>query len=55
MLIHAWDTAPYGRMLLGRHGVRLTVLQVDAKVKDDPNPAQENAADAAASPTFSGR
>jgi transcriptional regulator len=32
-------TAPYGRMLAGIRGIRLTVLQVDAKFKyDDSNP-----------------
>lgn len=35
----AVDTAPYGRMLPGIRGVRLTVLRVDAKFKyDDHNP-----------------
>lgn len=35
----AADTAPYGRMLPGIRGVRLTVLRVDAKFKyDDHNP-----------------
>jgi transcriptional regulator len=37
----AVDAAPYGRMLPGIRGVRLTVLQVDAKFKyDDPNPVE---------------
>jgi transcriptional regulator len=37
----AVDTAPYGRMLPGIRGVRLTVLQVDAKFKyDDANPVE---------------
>jgi transcriptional regulator len=37
----AVDTAPYGRMLSGIRGVRLTVLQVDAKFKyDDANPVE---------------
>jgi len=40
MLIHAWDAAPYGRILLDMHGARLSVLQVDAKVKDDHNPVE---------------
>ena len=35
----AVDAAPYGRMLSGIRGVRLTVLRVDAKFKyDDHNP-----------------
>lgn len=38
MLIHAWDAAPDGRMQLGMDGARLTVLQVNAKVKDDHDP-----------------
>ena len=34
-------TAPYGRMLPGIRGVRLTVLRVDAKFKyDDANPVE---------------
>jgi transcriptional regulator len=34
-------TAPYGRMLAGIRGVRLTVLRVDAKFKyDDHNPVE---------------
>lgn len=37
----AVDTAPYGRMLAGIRGVRLTVLRVDAKFKyDDANPVE---------------
>ena len=37
----AVDTAPYGRMLPGIRGVRLTVLRVDAKFKyDDANPVE---------------
>ena len=37
----AAGTAPYGRMLPGIRGVRLTVPQVDAKFKyDDANPVQ---------------
>jgi transcriptional regulator len=37
----AVDTAPYGRLLPGIRGIRLTVLRVDAKFKyDDHNPAQ---------------
>ena len=43
MLIHPWDAAvgaaPYGRMLAGIRGVRLSVLRVDAKFTyDDANP-----------------
>jgi transcriptional regulator len=35
------DAAPYGRMLPGIRGIRLTVLRVDAKFKyDDHNPVQ---------------
>jgi transcriptional regulator len=35
------DTAPYGRMLPGIRGVRLTVLRVEAKFKyDDHNPVE---------------
>jgi transcriptional regulator len=35
------DAAPYGRMLPGIRGVRLTVLRVEAKFKyDDHNPAE---------------
>jgi transcriptional regulator len=35
----AVDEEPYGRMLPGIRGIRLTVLRVDAKFKyDDPNP-----------------
>jgi transcriptional regulator len=37
----AVDTAPYGRMLSGIRGVRLTVLRVEAKFKyDDANPVE---------------
>jgi DNA/RNA-binding domain of Phe-tRNA-synthetase-like protein len=37
----AVDSAPYGRMLSGIRGVRLTVLRVDAKFKyDDANPVE---------------
>jgi transcriptional regulator len=37
----AVDAAPYGRMLSGIRGVRLTVLRVDAKFKyDDANPVE---------------
>ena len=37
----AVDTSPYARMLPGIRGVRLTVLQVDAKFKyDDHNPVE---------------
>ena len=37
-------TAPYGRMLPGIRGVRLTVLRVDAKFKyDDANPVGHRA------------
>src|SRR3954454_10370625 len=37
----AVGTAPYGRMLPGIRGVRLTVLRVDAKFKyDDANPVE---------------
>ena len=37
----AAGTAPYGRMLAGIRGVRLQVLQVDAKFKyDDHNPVE---------------
>ena len=37
----AVDEPPYGRMLPGIRGVRLTVLQVDAKFKyDDANPVE---------------
>jgi hypothetical protein len=36
-------------MLLGMHGARLTVLQVDAKVKDDHNPVDTANAQSAAS------
>src|SRR5580700_2323038 len=37
----AAGTAPYGRMLPGIRGVRLTVLRVDAKFKyDDANPVE---------------
>ena len=37
----AAGTAPYGRMLPGIRGVRLTVIQVDAKFKyDDHNPIE---------------
>ena len=37
----AVDAAPYGRMLSGIRGVRLTVLQVEAKFKyDDHNPVE---------------
>jgi len=36
----AAGTAPYGRMLPGIRGLRLTVLRVDAKFKyDDASPA----------------
>jgi len=35
------DAAPYGRMLPGIRGIRLTVLRVEAKFKyDDHNPVQ---------------
>ena len=38
------DTAPYGRMLSGVRGIRLQVLQVDAKFKyDDANPVEHRA------------
>jgi transcriptional regulator len=37
----AVDASPYGRMLSGIRGVRLTVLRVDAKFKyDDANPVE---------------
>ena len=37
----AVDAAPYGRMLSGIRGVRLSVLRVDAKFKyDDANPVE---------------
>ena len=37
----AVDEAPYGRMLSGIRGIRLTVLRVDAKFKyDDHNPVE---------------